>query len=292
MKNILITGNMNSGKTEKIKEEVKRLIKNNESMIILDSKEEYSELFEDTDYEVKVISFRDLKNSLKYNLFNYAKTEYKNGNIDKSINIIKDIFDNLFVIPEDRDPFWDKTASEYVTSIALYLLKTNQELNFKEIIRVLNKDSEDFKKYISSIDILDTCSLLASPTVYAPQETKGGIISVAKQVMNLLAYQPTLLENLCGYDEIEIKNKNQAIILVNFDEQFGINRVMTAILSQLISRLYDLKNNYNLILDNYESLTNNEYFERIFETCNARNISSLVAVRNIAVISKKDAFEK
>ena len=91
MENILFIGEMNSGKTNKVKEEVKKIISSNESIIILDSKDEYSELFYNTDYEIKKVNLRDPKNSLGYNPFKYAQDEYKKNNIDKSINIIKKI---------------------------------------------------------------------------------------------------------------------------------------------------------------------------------------------------------
>ena len=289
-KNILISGKMNSGKTKKIKEIIKDLIKNNESMIILDSKEEYNELFMGTDYEVVKVSLRNPKDSLKYNPFNIAIEEYSKGNIDKSINLIKNIFNSIFVVPENRDPFWDKAANDYVSAIALYLLKTNQELNFKKIIKVL-KEEQEFKEYVDQTDVLDSINLLASPTLYAPKETKSGIISVANTILNSSMPYPYLLEMLCGDDKIELKEEKQAIIIVNFDENCGINCFATIILNQLINKLYDLKINYHLILDNYETLGNKEYFENILSTCNARNISSLIAVRDLSVIKNRNNFE-
>ena len=291
MENKLVIGKMNSGKTNKIKEEVKKIIESNESMIILDSKDEYTELFNGTEYEVKKITIRNPKESVKYNPFKYAQNEFNKGNIDKSINIIKNIFDNIFVVNNDRDPFWDNSANDFVTGIAIYLLKTKQELNFKSIIRVLKEGQEEFKEYISNTDVLDAENLLASPTLFAPIETKGGILSVAEMKLNLFGSYPTLLEMLCSDEELELKGEKQAIIIVNFDETTGVNVVVDIILNQLINMLYDLKYNYKLVLDNYNTLGNKDYFENVFSTCIARNISCIVAVRNIEEITHISNFE-
>lgn len=291
MKNELVIGKMNSGKTERIQEKVKKMIESNQSMIILDSKDEYSDLFVGTDYDVKKINIREPRESLGYNPFRYAQEEFNKNNIDKSINIIKNIFDNIFVVDDSRDPFWDNSANDFVTGIAVYLLKTKQELNFKSILRVLKEEQEEFKEYISKTDVLETENLLASPTLYAPKETKGGIVSVAEMNLNLFGAYPNLVKMLCSDDEFELKEENQVIILVNFDERYGVNKVVDIIINQLVNRLYDLKYNYKLILDNYNTLGNKDYFERVFSTCIARNISCLVAVRNIEEIKYISNFD-
>ena len=81
MEKKLYEGLTNSGKTNAIKKRVNELIKENKSMLILDTKNEYEELFKNTNYEIIKLNIRKLEESVKYNPLLDANILYKKGNI-------------------------------------------------------------------------------------------------------------------------------------------------------------------------------------------------------------------
>ena len=290
--NILFAGPMNGGKTKKIKNLVKELINKNESMLIVDPKEEYSDLFKNTDYEVNIINFREPNSGVTFNPFLIAEEEYKNGNVDAAIDVIRSIFSNIFIVSDSVDPFWDNSAKDYLSGVAMYLLENDRELNFKEIGILLKEDEAApvLKEYISKVDVLDPVSVLAGTVIYAPVETRESILSVARQKLGVILARPNLLNMLSVNNKIELKDKKQVIIIINYDETNFISNITNIVITQIINILYKLKINYTLVLDNYHSL-NDLDLNTIFASCNSRNISAIVGSRSVEKIKKENFTE-
>jgi len=287
--NKLYSGLMNSGKTEKIINEVKNKISNNESMMIIDTKNEYKELFKD--YEIIQFNINDLEEFEGCNPFYRASELFKENKIDKAIGIITNIGKKIFKTKDSIDPFWDVSARNLYTSICLYLLETNKELSLKEILRVSVGEFDNFKEYVEKQDILSTISIIGTPIIKAPQETRGGIISVFNQKMGYFAHTPQLLEKLCVNNEIELKEKNQVIIFNNKNQECFANTILEIIMLNIMNELLDKKISYNFILDNFDTIVNKEEILNLLNLSSS-DIESIVAVRNLEKITDKTIFDK
>jgi len=288
MENKLYSGIINSGKTEKIISEVKNKINNNESMIILDTKNEYKNLFKE--YEIIEFNINNLEKFEGYNPFYRATNLYKENKIDEAIGVIISIGNKIFKTVDSIDPFWDNSAKNLYTSICLYLLENNKELNVKEILRVAVGEFDAYKEYVEKQDILSTISLLGTPIIKSPVETRGGILSVFNQKMGYFAHTPQLLEKLCVNKEIELKDKNQVIIFNNKSDESFANVILEIIMLDVINKIIDDKITYNFILDNFDTLINKNEFNRTFNNL-PNNVECIIGVREINNITYQKVFK-
>jgi len=289
MENKLYSGIINSGKTQKIINDVKEKINNNESMLILDSKGEYKELFKG--YEIIEFDMNNLDNFYGYNPFYESTLLYKDGKIDESIGVIINIGNKIFITKDELDPFWNNNAKTLYTSICLYLLETNNELNIKEIIKVAVANFDEFKEYVEKQDILSTISILGTPVLNSPTETRSGIISVLNEKMSCFAHRPQLLEKMCINSNIELKEKNQVILFTNINQECFYNTILEIIMSQTMDNIIKKKIKYNFILDNFNTLMNKKEFCNKLNYSLSNNVETIVGVRNIEHINNKDLFK-
>ena len=291
MENKLYVGRLGTGKTNKIKEEILNKINNNESMIILDTKDEYSNMFDNSNYEVIKFSLNDFENSIGYNLIYRIECLYNDGNIDDAIELVEYIGNIIFKTVDAVDPFWDNSAKNLFISIVLYLLENKKHLNMKEILAVSLNEMDDFIKYVNDQDILKTISILGTPIIKAPTETRGGILSVFNQKMGLFAYRPNLLELICTNNKIEYKDKNQVIIFSNKDMKCFPNTILEIVMLDIIKDILGKKIKYNFIFDNFDTIMNSYLYLDIINVCNNYNVSTIVCVRDINLINNKDVFD-
>lgn len=289
MENKLYNGLINSGKTEKIISEVTNKINNNESMIILDTKNEYKDLFKD--YEVIEFNINNLDEFEGYNPFYRATRLYNENKIDKAIGIITNIGQKIFKTEVSIDPFWDNSARNLYSSICLYLLETNKELNLKEILRVSVGDFDAYKDYVEKQDILSTVSILGIPIIKSPVETRGGILSVFNQKMGYFAHTPQLLEKLCINKDIELKEEKQVIIFTNKTQECFANVILEIIMLDIMNELVDTKTNYNFILDNFDTIINKKEFNNLLNDSLSNNVKTIVGTRNLENVTVKDVFK-
>lgn len=290
MENKLYVGLMNSGKTDKIKSEVEKKILNGESMVILDTKNEYEKLFSD-DYEVIKFNLNDSDLFMGYNPFYRASMLYAAGKIDKAMDIIVSIGNMLFKTDYTFDPFWDNSAKNLYISICLYLLETKQDLNIKEILKVSVSDFELYCNYVERQDILSSISILGLPIINSPIETRSGIVGVFNERMACFAHGPQLLEKVCVNNDINFKDKKQVILFTNKYEECFSNTILEIIMMNIMNELLEKNMKYSFVLDNFDTVLNKKEFNNIFNGCLSKNIDSIVGVRCVDDITDKNIFK-
>ena len=279
-----------TGKTNAIKKRVNELIKENKSMVILDTKKEYEELFKNTNYEIIKLDISDLNSDIAYNPLYDAEKLFKNGNIDDSIEKIVN-FGKLLIHTEDSvDPYWDNAARSMFTGICLYILNNNRSLNLKEIIKVSIDEMDEMTKYINNLDVLNYINIITSSVINAPVETKGGIMSVLKQYLGHFAHRPNLLDKISVDRGIELKSKNQVILLTNFSQKTIFNIIIENALINIINEMIDSKDEYVVVLDNYDSIMYTEEFTKLFKSYLSDNIECIVGVRDNSLVKPLDEF--
>ena len=259
MKNTnLIIGKKGVGKTTGIMfNEIKELIKNNENLLIIDNKEEYYKTYAEelikNNYKVNVINFKDSTKTSGFNPLLMPYKLYKEGNKDTAIKIIDNFSKSLMHNQNSVDPFWTDSAASYLTGLILTLFKngSEEEINLGSVqvmISNAEKNIDKFKEYVNKLDLVSPEYTYLSTTALAPNETRGGIVSVLK--MELVKY--ISLENLLNMlstNDIDLTdNKEKTAIFIIGNEDY--NKLTNVVISEVINS--GVK--YSFILDNFDSL--------------------------------------
>lgn len=277
MKNTnLIIGKTNTGKTKGILfNEVNNMIDNNENLLIVNNREEYYEQFnkklKDNKYNTYVINLNDTTKSNGFNPLILPYNLYKNGNIDDSVELIKNICLELFKTEVNSDPFWCNMASDYTTGLILTIFKNakEDEINFGSIGTILTQSSKGdlFNNYLNSLNIMDNIYVSASATAFAPNETKGSIISVIKQKLNMIFMKENLM-NMLSINELDLdKINNKTAIFV-----IGDSEIANILVDQLNYIIKTKKIGFNIILDNLDLYTQIINLNNIIDNATYNNI--------------------
>lgn len=292
----LIIGKINSGKTKGILfKEVIKGIENNENLFILDSRGEYYKTFgeklKDNGYNTYLIN---LNNSIKSNGWNPLMLPYiyyKNGEMDKCLDCLKNLTLELFKEENpNSDPFWANTSADYITGLILILFKegTVDEINMGSIGTLLSKCHLEYnnktllQEYLKNIEISNPIYTLVATTEFAPKETKGSILSVIKQKLNSIYIKENLL-NMLNTNELDLSNINgkTAIIVTG-------NNILSNILLDQISYIINDKNiKFNIILDNIDSYDIVLSLKDLVENASYNKIKVSASVRDMDEINYK-----
>lgn len=292
----LIIGKKNTGKTRNVLfNEVKDSIKNNENLCIFNTRDEYYRTFakelKENDYNVLVLNLSDATKSNGYNPLLVPYLLYKKGNLDLSISMVNNLA--LEIFKEDNsnsDPFWANMASNYFTGLVSILFKEAkiEEINLGSVQIMMSQGEENIgettylKKYLENVDVTNVIYTLLSPIVFAPFETKGSIISVAKQKLNVYMLREQLL-NLLNTNEINLKELSSkvAIFIIGKD---GINDIANIFLNQII----EVSNiSFTYILDNFDELRKLMSFDNLIKNASYTGNKVYVAIHN-----EKELIEK
>ena len=193
-KNLIVDGDMISGKTTNVLFPlVEEMINKEESMMILDSKEEYINEYYDklkeNNYNIITINLRNFDNSDGWNPLEYSYSLYKEGNLDKAQEYLEKIGKTIFYERPKADPFWDNAASDFMTGVTLGLFEDakEEEINFNSINTIFNDSKatgaliDYITMYFNMKDKKSAPYVFASTTFLAPKETRDSILSIAKQ---------------------------------------------------------------------------------------------------------------
>ena len=296
-KSIIVEGDIASGKTTNVLFPiVNNIIDNGENLFILDSKEEYLNIYynklKENNYNTIIINLRDVNKSEGWNPLEYPYMLYKNGDKDKAQEYLEKIGKVIFYDDSSADPFWSITASNYFTGLALGLFEDGKidEVNLNSINNMFNYTD---KKYGSSDYITEYFKIkgetsmpyaFASSTVFAPKETKGSIISVARQKLRVFISREILSEMMSKttFSYNNIVNNKTAIFVIARDESKTLNSIAAMFIEQLYAVLVDLKsiNKFNLVLDNFDNIEKCNEIVNILSSCSSRNIKTYIGTRS------------
>ena len=92
------------------------------------------------------------------------------------------------------------------------------------------------------------------------------------------------------YSGIELKCKNQVILLTNFSQKTIFNIIIENALINIINEMIDSKDEYVIVLDNYYSIMNTEEFTKLFKSYLSDNIECIVGVRDNSLVKPIDDF--
>lgn len=301
-KNLIVEGDIASGKTTNVLfPVVDNAIENKESLFILDSREEYInryyEKLKANNYNTIILNLRDMDKSDGWNPLEYPYNLYKNGKKDKAQEYLEKIGKIMFYENSTQDPFWALTASDFFTGVALALFEDGEEdeVNLNSINNMFNGIDKKFgasdyiTEYFKSKDVASKPYIFASTTFLAPRDTKGSILSVARQKLRLYVSREKLsqLMNKTTFNFEDVVSKPTAIILIARDENKSLNAIAAMFIEQLYAVLVDLKskNKFNLILDNFDIIEKCNDLVDILGSCISRNIKTYIATRSVSELA-------
>ena len=303
----LVIGSTGAGKTQTtVLPMVNLLAKHDESMIITDPKgeiyENTAEYLKSLGYNIVLLNFRDPQQGNAWNPMYLPYSLYKDGNIDKSIELLEDLAANILHDPsaKGQDPFWENTSADYFAGLACALFEdaTSDEINLNSISLMTTVGEEKLanttyiKDYFSYKDPGSTAYTKASSTLMAPSDTKGSILSVFKQKIQLFASRANLSEMLSNndFDMRDIGKKKTAVFIVIQDEKTTYHSLVTIFLKQCYETLISvaqeeggkLPYRTNFILDEFANMPPLKDVTTMVTAARSRNIRFTLIIQNFA----------
>ncbi len=303
----LVIGSTGSGKSQTVVEPmVELLIKKGESMIITDPKGELykaaSNYMRERGYNVVVLNFRDPQKGNAWNPLTLPYQYYKSGNQDKATELLDDVAMNILYDPNNKsgDPFWEKSSADYFSGLALGLFEDAKEkeinLNTINLMSTVGEDkfaaSNYIKEYFTMKGEGSSPYVFASNTINAPQETKGGILSVFRQKIRIFASRENLSEMLAysDFDMRDIGKEKTAVFIVIHDEKTTYHGLATIFIKQCYETLIDvaqanggkLPYRTNFILDEFANMPPLKDITTMVTAARSRSIRFTFIIQNFA----------
>ena len=318
----LVIGSTGTGKTQCIIHPlVKILAKKGESMIVTDPKgeiyRESASLLKEKGYKIVILNFRDPQRGNCWNPLSLPYNLYRNGNSDKAMELLDDLAANILYDEAggaSKDPFWEKTASDFFVGLALGLYGVligiiyyglfedakPEEININSISLMATLGDEKFgprssylKEYFNDKDPAGAAYTCASGTVYAPEDTKGSIVSTFKQKIRLFASRENLSEMLANsdFDMANIGKEKTAVFMIIQDEKKTYHALATIFIKQCYETLIDVAQNTskgelpvrtNFILDEFANMPPLKDITTMITAARSRLIRFTMIIQNFA----------
>ena len=307
----LIIGATGSGKTQIVVFPMIRILaKAGESMVLTDPKGELYEgtagMLKEKGYNIVVLNFRDPQRGNAWNPVNLPYKLYKEGNQDKSIELLDDLAQNILADEKAQDPFWTQASADYFSGLALGLFEdaTEEQINLNSINLMSTLGEERFggpnnnyiKEYFNAKDPARPAYINASGTVFAPEETKGGVLSTFKQKVKLFSSRDNLSEMLAynDFDMKDIGRKKTAVFMIVQDEKKTLHPLATIFIKQCYETLIDvaqeagghLPYRTNFILDEFANMPQLKDVTTMVTAARSRHIRFTFIIQNFAQLTQ------
>lgn len=305
----LVLGTTGSGKSESlVKPMLNLLAKKGESMIVTDPKGELynasAEELKRKGYKIIVLNFRDPQKGNAWNPLTLPYRYYKAKDIDKATELLDDVALNILYDPNNKgEPFWEKSAADYFSGLALGLFMDakEEEVNLNSINYMSTVGEERFgaTQYINEYFKLKGESsspyVFASNTINAPKDTQGGILSTFRQKIRLFTSREKLSEMLAysDFDMASIGKEKTAVFLIIHDEKTTYHGLLTIFIKQCYETLVDvaLQNGgklpfrTNLILDEFANMPPLKDVGSMVSAARSRDIRMTLIIQNFAQLN-------
>ena len=309
----IVVGSTGSGKTQIVVfPMVHSLAKHSESMIITDPKGEIYEntanMLKERGYNIVLLNFRSPQNGNAWNPMALPYKLYKEGNVDKAIELLDDLALNILYEEKNgnADPFWEKSAADYFTGLALGLFEdaTEEQINLNSMNLMSSLGEERFggpnnnyiKEYFNSKDPSRPAYVNASGTVFSAEDTKQGVLSTFKQKVKLFSSRDNLSEMLShsDFDMKEIGRQKTAVFMIVQDEKKTLHPLATIFIKQIYETLIDvaqesggkLPYRTNFILDEFANMPPLKDVTTMVTAARSRLIRFTFIIQNYAQLTQ------
>lgn len=306
----LVIGSTGSGKTEcLVKPMVNLLAKKGESMIITDPKGELykycASYLKDQGYKIIILNFRDPQHGNSWNPLTLPCEYYRNGNKDKSIELLNDVALNILYDPSNKNEsdFWEKSAADYFSGLALGLFndakKEEVNLNSINVMSTVGEEryatSNYIKEYFNMKGPNSNEYMFAASTINAPNDTKGGLLATFRQKIRQFSTGEALSEMLShsDFNMKDIGKGKTAVFMIIHDEKKTYHSLMTIFIKQCYETLIDvaqenggkLPYRTNFILDEFANMPPLKDVDAMVSAARSRDIRFTFIIQNFAQLN-------
>lgn len=307
----MVIGSTGSGKTQTVvKPMVNLLAKKGESMIITDPKGEiykYSASYlKSRGYKIIVLNFREPQKGNSWNPLYLPLTYYREGNRDKSIELLNDVALNILYDPSNKSEsdFWEKGSADYFAGLALGLFEdakdTEVNLNSINVMATIGEEryagsSNYIKEYFGMKGESSQAYLKASTTINSPSDTKGGLLATFRQKISLFSSGEALPEMLSysDFDMRKIGDGKTAVFMIIHDEKKTYHSLMTIFIKQCYESLIDVAQENggklpirtNFILDEFANMPPLKDVDAMVSAARSRDIRFTFIIQNFAQLN-------
>ena len=306
----LVIGSTGSGKSESLVfPMVNILAKKGESMIITDPKGEIyrktAKNLEDRGYKIVILNFREPNKGNAWNPLALPYQYYKEGNNDKSTELLDDVALNILYDPNNKSDsdFWEKGSADYFSGLALGLFQDakENEINLNSINYMSTVGEERYatsnfiKEYFNLKGPDSNAYMFASTTINAPSDTKGGLLSTFRQKIRLFSTRENLSEMLShsDFDMRDIGKKKTAVFMIIHDEKKTYHSLMTIFIKQCYETLIDVAQTNggklpfrtNFILDEFANMPPLKDVDSMVSAARSRDIRFTFIIQNFAQLN-------
>ena len=309
----IVIGATGSGKTQAVVfPMVNSLAKKGESMIITDPKgeiyEQTSNMLRERGYNIIILNFRSPQNGNGWNPMALPYKLYKEGNTDKAIELLDDLALNILYEEKSggADPFWEKSAADYFTGLALGLFEdaSERQINLNSMNLMSSLGEERFggpnnnymKEYFNAKDPSRPAYVNASGVVFTAEDTKQGVLATFKQKVKLFSSRDNLSEMLShsDFDMKEIGRQKTAVFMIVQDEKKTLHPLATIFIKQCYETLIDvaqesggkLPYRTNFILDEFANMPPLKDVTTMVTAARSRLIRFTFIIQNYAQLTQ------
>ena len=300
MKNTnLLIGKPDSGKTRGYMfSEMEKMIYENKNLFVIDNKEEYYPRFlkslKEKGYNIYLLNFTDPEKSQGFNILYYPYLLYKNGNVEYAIELLQGVAANLCKSNSFMDSFWESTAADFFVALLLMLFKEGkeEEIHLQSLSGMLSfididgeKNILKMREYLTKLEVTDPIYRLASSTVFAPIDTRGGILSTLKTLLAPYLGRPLTLNILSTIDlDLSKLGDKTAIFFTGHDNR---NKIGIILLEQLLFQIKKKNLEFVFVFDNLNKFPVITYIDEFIEYANQNKTISYFITNNLEELQEK-----
>lgn len=298
-KNVLIVGGSGSGKTRFWLKP--NLMQMHSSYVVTDPKGgiacEVGKLLEKNGYKIKVLNTINFKKSMKYNPFEYIRSE------KDILKLVTTLIANTKGDGKGGDDFWVKAETLLYTALIgyIYYEAPKEEQNFNTLIEFINasevrEDDEDFK---NPVDLMFDKLEAKDPQHFAVRQYKKYKLSAGKTAKSILIscgarlapFDIKELRDVTEYDELELDklgDRKTALFIIISDTDATFNFLVSMCYTQLFNLLCDkaddvyggrLPVHVRCLIDECANIGQIPNLEKLMATIRSREISACLVLQ-------------
>jgi type IV secretion system protein VirD4 len=293
----LVIGSTGSKKTRLIAMPTLQILtRAGESFIATDPKGELydrtHEILTKNDYEILLINLRNPTTGSCWNPLYLPYELFKSNDSvkrDKSRELLDDLVRNVIPITNDKDPFWESSAQDFLLGLLELLFNKSSNENEINLRSVCLLRAQAMAKGLIKENYYDTIKkdsfeyICLSGTIEAPEKTQSSILSVFDQHMRIFSSQDALIQLLSSNDInfSKLGNKKTALFLIMPDEKTTYHKLISVFIKQCYEQLILEAQNkkdkalpvrVNFILDEFSSLPTIADFPAMITAARSRNM--------------------
>ena len=299
-KNVLVIGGSGSGKTRfYVKPNIMQM---HSSYVITDPKGiivlECGSMLEKNNYEIKILNTINFKKSMKYNPFDYIRSE------KDILKLVQTIIANTKGEGEKAsEDFWVKAEKLYYTALIGYIFyeAPKEEQNFSTLLEMIDASEvrEEDENFKNAVDMMFEVLEERDPNHFAVRQYKKYKLAAAKTSKSILIscgarlapFDIKELRELMKEDEMEldkIGDRKTALFVIISDTDDTFNFLVSIMYSQLFNLLCDkaddeyggrLPIHVRFLLDEFANIGLIPKFDKLIATMRSREISANIILQ-------------